>query len=98
MVRCDDSCRIPSLLMRVENIDALLLFCSSDRAIAPRRSNDNVTLLLTLFTFWPPGPPLREVVYVSSFSGLMTPETISIMFFVHDDSALTSRYKNSLPS
>lgn len=44
---------------------------SSSRRLGEwRTSNQRVILLLTLLTFCPPGPPLREAVKINSFSGM----------------------------
>src|SRR5262245_20051681 len=69
---------MPSLLIRVASLPRILRFWSSERTEEPRTSKASVTLLLTLLTFWPPGPPLRDAVKVSSFSGIESPGTMGI--------------------
>src|SRR5262245_19275378 len=69
---------MPSLLIRVASLTRILRFCSSDRTEEPRTSKANVTLLLTLLTFWPPGPPLRDAVKLISFSGNERPGRMGI--------------------
>ena len=63
----------PSLLIRPPSVSLILRLCSSERVVEAFRSNVKVTRLLTLFTFWPPGPPLLEAAKRSSFSGMAIP-------------------------
>ena len=71
-------------------------FAHPDRAMDRRTSNDSVTLVLTLFTFCPPGPPLRDAVKRDFV--FRNDDARHDFESCHDDSAFTSRYKNSRPS
>ncbi len=67
-VRWETIRRTPSLLIRPPSVSLILRLCSSERVVEAFRSNVKVTRLLTLFTFWPPGPPLLQAAKRSSSS------------------------------
>jgi len=57
---------------------AICSFCSAPSDGLPRRSKQSVAQVLTLFTFWPPGPPLRANVNRSSRLSIETSGRIVI--------------------
>ena len=68
-------------------------FCVSERLADARTSKNSVIRVLTLLTFWPPGPLLREALKTSSFSAIMTVSTsFSIISYVHVPIRLYRRY------
>ena len=76
--RCEMTLIVPCLLMREESCFDMRFFCVSERLGEFTRSKMSVAFVLTLFTFCPPGPLLREKVKVSSFSGII----MSFLIFV----------------
>lgn len=77
---CETTLRTPDLLSRVGSWFLTICFCRSERPGELSTSNQSVTLVLTLFTFCPPGPLLREAVNVNSLKGI---ESRSVIFFYH---------------
>ena len=70
--RCfwETTLRTPSLFICVGQWFQINFFWSSERHGELATSNHRVTRVLTLFTFCPPGPLLREYENFSSFSGM----------------------------
>jgi len=79
-VRCfwETTLRIPSLFIRVGRWFRINCFCLSERHGELTTSNQRVTRVLTLFTFWPPGPLLRLAVNLSWHKGMESVSVISI--------------------
>src|SRR6185436_12646772 len=66
-------------VIRVASRSRSRFFCSSVRLGDASRSNRRVTRVSSLFTFCPPGPPLREVTKETSSSGIARLSPISII-------------------
>ena len=63
---CETSIISLSLFILFFNLVKISSFSYSLKAEVKRRLNRNSTLVLTLFTFWPPGPLLLEVEKMNS--------------------------------
>ena len=60
------NCRIPSALMRFFSLAEIISFPSIEKHSLSATFHITVTEVSTLFTFCPPAPEEREVLYVSS--------------------------------
>ena len=72
--------RTPSLFIRVGKRFRINSFWWSESLWELITSNQRVTRVLTLFTFWPPGPLLREAVNFSSPKGTAKVSVIITIF------------------
>ena len=70
LCRCETTRITPSLLARVASRSNIRFFAPSERTLVLATSNRTVTRVLTLFTFCPPGPELRELLNTSSSCGI----------------------------
>jgi len=70
--RCDATCITPSRLALPESFFRMRRFCGSVRLGDSATLNHTVMRVLSLLTFCPPGPPLRELLKRSSFSSIAT--------------------------
>ena len=76
---CEATLTTPSLFARVLSRFSIRLFCDSEKLPHFATSNRTVTRVLTLLTFCPPGPPLRENLKTSSSSQTPILSVISII-------------------
>ena len=89
--RCEITRITPSLLARHASRFSIRFFCTSDRFVEFAKSKSSVTRVLTLFTFCPPGPLLRENLNTSSFSEIKMSPLISIISSRRQIYSLTNR-------
>ena len=78
---CETTLSTPFLSVRVARRASILRFCQSERLPQLATSKNSVTLVLTLLTFCPPGPLLRETLNTSSSSCINMPPFISIIAY-----------------
>jgi len=76
--RCETTLIWPCLLTRVASRLSIRFFWPSEKPAQFAKSKSSVTRVLTLFTFCPPGPPLRENLKTSSSSEMKILFLISI--------------------
>ncbi len=79
---CETTLSTPFLSARVASRVSILCFCQSERLPQLATSKNSVTRVLTLLTFCPPGPLLRETLKTSSSSDIDISVVISIIVSV----------------
>jgi len=82
--RCETTRITPSLLARVLSRSSIRVFWLSEKLSHPATSKKSVIRVLTLFTFCPPGPLLREALKTRSSSEIKMPflTSISVMSLI----------------
>jgi len=80
---CDITRNCPFLSARVWSLVNIRFFCQSVKVGHCATLKNSVTRVLTLLTFCPPGPLLRENPHVSSSSPTNIPFPSSIILFSH---------------